>query len=268
MTVRLFVGVGGNDEDLEFQSVLHYSIEKYASEPVDLTWMRLSRDPQSFWYSDPQKNLGWSTKSWHTPFSALRWGIPAACGFEGRAIYIDIDMILRDDIAKLWNQPLANGAAMIAHQPNICVSMYDNARMKNALPPIDHIKRTGAYREIRRRFAADRRLVQQIKGGNWNCLDVKRIGSNQEYKSVEDPEIKLLHFTRVSTQPHLRYAIPRLKKEGRAHWYTFNREEPIREHPRKDALKLFDRLLEEADKAGYGIERYRNPTPFGDYGRR
>src|SRR5262245_61554152 len=91
--IRIFVGCSGNNEDLEFQSVLHYSLEKHASQPLDITWMRLSRDPDSFWFSNPQKKEGWRTEGWATPFSALRWGIPAVCNFEGRAIYMDLDKI-------------------------------------------------------------------------------------------------------------------------------------------------------------------------------
>ena len=43
---------------------------------------------------------------WATPFSVFRWAIPHVCNFEGKAIYMDVDMIARDDIAKLWNQQI------------------------------------------------------------------------------------------------------------------------------------------------------------------
>jgi hypothetical protein len=109
--------------------------------------------------------------------------------------------------------------------------------------------------------------VIQSYNGNWNCLDLKR-DRGGEYANVEDPEIKILHFTKVSTQPHLRHAIPRLRKEGRKHWYESNKQEPIHNHHRKDAYVFFDKLLAEAQANGYGIDRYRNPEGlFGDYGR-
>ena len=120
MSVRIFVGVSGNDEDLEFQAVLHYSLEKYASEPIDLTWMRFERDPSSFWYSDPNKKKGWRTDWWATPFSALRWGIPEACNFEGKAIYMDVDMIAMDDIAKLWNQEITIRGNAVEAGSDLC----------------------------------------------------------------------------------------------------------------------------------------------------
>jgi hypothetical protein len=261
MTIRLFVGVGGNDEDLEFQAVLHYSLEKYASEPIDLTWMRLSRDPTSFWFADPQKKKGWRTDKWATPFSALRWGIPAACNFEGKAVYMDVDMIPLADIAELWNQEITTGA-MLSKPEAICVTVYDNAKMKKFLPPIEEIKQPLRYREIRRHVLSNG-CVQRYKGGNWNCLDMRRDGGG-EYTDIRDPDIKVLHFTQIPTQPHLRHAIPRLAKEGRKHWYTAN---PPRPHHRKDALEFFDRTLAEAIAHGYNLDRYRNPEPFGEYGR-
>jgi hypothetical protein len=260
MTVRIFVGVSGNDEDLEFQVVLHYSLEKHASEPIDLTWMRLSRDPSSFWYSDPQKKRGWRTDRWATPFSALRWGIPAACNFQGKAIYMDVDMIAMADIAELWNQEITTGA-MLAKPEAICVTMYDCAKIQRYLPPIERIKEPRQYLEVRRSVLRNG-CVQRYKG-NWNCLDLRK-DNGGEYRDLHDPEIKVLHFTQIPTQPHLRHAMPRLAKEGRRHWYTAS---PPRDHHRKDALEFFDKMLDEAQAHGYTLDRYRNPAPFGDYGR-
>jgi hypothetical protein len=260
MTVRLFVGVGGNDEDLEFQAVLHYSLEKYASEPIDLTWMRLSRDPTSFWYSDPQRKKGWRTEKWATPFSALRWGIPAFCNFEGKAIYMDVDMIPKADIAELWNQPITEGA-MLSKKEAICVTVYDNAKMKAVLPPIEEIKQPLKYREIRHSVMKGN-IIQRYTN-NWNCLDMRK-DTGGEYQDVNDPDIKILHFTQIPTQPHLRHAMPRLKAEGGKHWYTANTP---RNHHRKDAIEFFDKTLKEAIAAGYILDRYRNKPQFGEYGR-
>lgn len=259
--IRIFVGVSGNDEDIEFQAVLHYSLLKHASQPLDLTWMRLSRDPSSFWYSDPQRKLGWRTDKWATPFSALRWGIPAACDFKGKAIYMDVDMIAMADIAELWNQDFTTGS-MISKPEAICVSMYDNAKMRTVLPPLDQIKQPSRYREVRRMVLSNG-CVQRYSGGNWNCLDMRK-DTGGEYKDLTDPDIKVLHFTQIPTQPHLRHAIPRLAKEGRRHWYTANKPQV---HHRKDAVEFFDSMLQEAVDHGYPPDLYRNPTPFGDYGR-
>jgi hypothetical protein len=261
--IRIFIGCSGNDEDLEFQAVVHYSLQRHTSEPLDITWMRLSRDPQSFWYSDPQANKGWCTKSWATPFSALRWGIPAACNFEGKAIYMDLDMIARADIAELWNEDIPNGYAMVSKPEAICVTLYDCAKMKQLLPAIEDIKRKpGFYREVRNRITNNHRTAIKRYKGNWNCLDMRR-DAGGEYTDINDPDIKVLHFTAIPTQPHLPRASARLAQEGRRHWYPH----PTKQHHRKDALKLFDQTFEEAMQNGFTLDKYRNPTPFGDYGR-
>jgi hypothetical protein len=260
--IRIFIGCSANDEDLEFQAVVDYSLQRHASEPLDITWMRLSRDPQSFWYSDPQAKKGWCTTGWATPFSALRWGIPAACNYEGKAIYMDLDMIAKKDIAELWNEDIPDGFAMVSKPEAICVTLYDNAKMKKVLPPINDIKRQPYFYRAIRNTVVQSRAIKRYKG-NWNCLDM-RSDRGGEYQDVNDPDIKILHFTAIPTQPHLPYAVQRLKQEGRQHWY---KKEAIRPHHRKDAVAYFDRELTGAIDAGYALDSYRNPTPFGDYGR-
>jgi hypothetical protein len=260
--IRIFIGCSANSEDLEFQAVVHYSLERHASQPLDITWMRLSRDPQSFWYSDPKANKGWCTKGWATPFSALRWGIPAACNFEGKAIYMDLDMIAKADIAELWDQEIPDGYAMVSKPEAICVTLYDCAKMRKVLPPIDQIKsKVGFYRDVRNAVIKGRNIKRYH--GNWNCLDMRRDGGG-EYADVNDPEIKILHFTHIPTQPHLPYAINRLEQEGGKHWY---RKQVIHAHHRKDAVAYFDRELNGALESGYTLDKYRNPQPFGEYGR-
>jgi len=50
--VRIFVGCDGDDCDLEQMMVLEHSLRRHASLPLSLTWMRLSRDPASPFFSD------------------------------------------------------------------------------------------------------------------------------------------------------------------------------------------------------------------------
>ena len=63
--VKLFIGCDPNDCDLEQLMVLHYSITKYSSLPVDITFMQLTRDRSSFWYSGLKPEEGWTRIS-HT----------------------------------------------------------------------------------------------------------------------------------------------------------------------------------------------------------
>src|SRR3546814_18103128 len=87
--IRVFVGCDPNDCDLEQMMVLEHSLRQHASLPVDINWMQLSSDPLSFWYYDSGIPDGWHTERWATPFSGLRWAVPAHSGYEGGAIYMD-----------------------------------------------------------------------------------------------------------------------------------------------------------------------------------
>lgn len=253
--IRVFVGCPANNEDLESQAVLEWSMRKHSKRDIDITWMMLSRDPASFWFSDPQTRKGWNTKTWATPFSALRWGIPAACNFEGKAIYVDSDMILRADIGELWDQPFSPGKSIAAKAPEIsCVMLMDCARLKPALGNIERIKsEQGFYRTIRKSLTG---MVQRFDG-DWNCRD------GEDYADINDPNIKLLHYTSIPTQPNHKHARARLAREGKPHWFAG----PDKPHWRPEINEIFDGLLEEAIANGYGPERYRAAQEFGEYGR-
>jgi len=262
--VKIFVGTPANNEDLEAQAVLDYSLRAHASRPLEVTFMMLSRDPATFWYSDPQRKLGWRTEGWATPFSALRWGIPAACDFQGRAIYMDSDMIAMADIAELWTQPMPEGKIVLAKREedgkNVasCVMLWDCAAARGKLPEINALKSVpGRYKDIRHSLG---NLAGEY-AGDWNCRDRQDL---PKYESILDPKIKILHYTEIPTQPSHKHARARLKREGKGHWAT----QPDRPHPRPEVNVLFDRLLAEAIAAGRGPETFRIAPEFGDYARK
>lgn len=254
--IKIFVGTSANDEDLEAQAVFEYSLRKHhPADDIDLTWMRLSKDPSSFWYSNSAKHEGWDTKTWATPFSALRWGIPAACGYQGKAIYTDPDMIVMDDIAKLWNEDFRGKAIVAKGETSVfCTMLMDCVALESILPSIDEIKFLGAYRAIRRTINEH---VAPFQSGDWNRRDV-HIPSFD----INDPTAKILHYTTIPTQPTHKHAKARLTAENRPHWFA-GKSQP---HPRKEFSDLFDIMLSEAVASGYALDRYR-VEPFGDYRR-
>ncbi len=256
--IRIFIGTPANNEDLESQAVLDWTLHKHTSEPLDITWMKLSRDPASFWYSNGRGG-GWNARSWATPFSAFRWAIPEFCEFKGRAIYLDVDMMVMDDIAKLWRAPMHPSAFAIAKGTRtFCCSLFDCAKARHYLPPVSRLRsEVGLYRNVRKGVSDN--TVQLFNGlGNWNCLD------GENYKDLHDPDIKNIHCTSIPTQPQLNYALPRLAAKGQKHWY--NLQAP-RAHWRADIPKLFDDLLSEANANGFAPDKYETVEVFGEYGR-
>jgi hypothetical protein len=247
--IRIFVGTPANNEDLESQAVLEWSIRKRASEPADIVWMKASNDPASTWH-------GWLMRNWATPFSGFRWSIPEHCGFQGRAIYLDIDMIVLADIAELWNHPIGQPAFCVAKNPRtFCCTLWDCERAKHFLPPVKQLKSEyGLYARLKNKFPLG--SVASFANGNWNVLD------GEGYKDLSDPDVKILHCTSIPTQPQLRYALPRLAASGGTHWA---RHQP-QPHPRRDVVALFDNMLEEAKANGFVPENYQ-AKPFGKYNR-
>lgn len=254
--IRVFVGCAPNHEDIESQAVLEWSIRKHASQPVEIEWMKLSRDPESFWYSDGQGG-GWNTVDWATPFSGFRWAIPARCEFQGRAIYCDSDVIFMADVAELFSQEMAPGTVALAKGGGswrYCVSLWDCHEAGFHMRPIEWLRaEASAHKTMIGYFASRPRLTQAFRG-DWNCLD------GEGHADLKDGHMKALHYTDMSSQPQLRHALPRLAREGRRHWFNGQ----TRPHARHDVEALFDEMLEEATANGYGPQRYAQDEPFGD----
>jgi len=85
--LKIFIGYD-HRQAITYQ-VLHYSILKYASVPVSITPLVLSTLP--------------ITRVGLTPFTYSRFLVPYLCDYQGSALFLDADMLLTDDIAKLFN---------------------------------------------------------------------------------------------------------------------------------------------------------------------
>lgn len=251
--IKIFVGCAPNHEDIESQAVLEWSIRKHVSELVEIEWMKLSRDPESFWYSDGKH--GWQTSKWATPFSGFRWGIPERCNYEGKAIYMDSDVIVLGDIAELWNQEIPKGKLALAKGGGswrYCVSLWNCVAFHRG--SFDELRSDPSSHGKMTMFLAAHPQLTQSFVGDWNCLD------GEGHSNLFDGKLKALHYTDMSSQPHLKYAIPRLAAQGRKHWF----DGKVRQHPRKDVQGLFDALLEEAIAVGFGLERYMQEPLYGE----
>lgn len=260
--IRIFVGTPANNDDLECQAVFDWSLRKHhPQDDVEITWMMLSPDPNSFWYSNMPKKEGWNTKGWATPFTPFRFGIPAFCNYEGKAIYCDCDQIFLADVLELWNQEIPDGKCLLmAKDGASCVMLMDCKKMKSILPPINDLKSVqGLFRGVRGKVVN----YAGVYSGDWNCRDGISSFTGKPYATIYDPDVKILHYTMIPTQPNHRHARMRLKAEGKPHWYPG----PDRQHPKQEVTDLFDMMLEECVAAGKGPETFRVSQEFGAYGR-
>jgi hypothetical protein len=90
--IRYFIGYDTR-EAVAF-SVLSHSIHEHATRPVTIAPVMLSQLGHVF---RRERNALQSTE-----FSFSRFLTPYLCGYEGWAIFSDCDMLMRDDVAKLW----------------------------------------------------------------------------------------------------------------------------------------------------------------------
>lgn len=90
--IRIFIGYDENE--IVAAHVLHQSIIRFSSMPVSVSFIN-------------RRNLtGIFTRSRgpldSTDFSISRFLVPYLCGYEGHAVFMDCDMVCRDDVSKLW----------------------------------------------------------------------------------------------------------------------------------------------------------------------
>lgn len=223
--IKMFIGTSSNGEDNPIEAVYEYTLRKNCSKEIDIVWMRQTNNEDSFWY-------GFNTVNWPTPFSGYRWAIAEYCGFKGRAIYTDCDMINFRDINELWEfdmkgKPLAarKGSRFGGHE--FCVTVIDCEKFKELDPvSVSRQRNLDTYHQrCIRSYSGNESIVEELDP-RWNCLD-------GEGREIED--IWQLHWTKMATQP------------WKPSWFTGENEE----HNREDLISLFYSLKYEANQAGY-----------------
>ena len=90
--IRLFIGF--DPRETVAYHVLSHSVHARASQPVTIAPLMLSQLGELM---TRERNPLQSTD-----FSFSRFLTPYLCGFDGWAIFMDCDMLVLDDIAKLW----------------------------------------------------------------------------------------------------------------------------------------------------------------------
>lgn len=252
-TIKVFVGCDPNNCDLEQMMVLDYSIRKHTKNPVEIVWMQLSHDPNSVWFSDKNTQQGWNTQKWATPFSGFRWAIPEYCNFEGRAIYMDADVVVLCDLDELWMHPIENNAIVAAKggkkSARLCTCVWDCKKAKDYIPSLNTLKTDENGHQKMMQLLKEKPQLVQSYTNSYNCVDGEGLDINQ---------IKILHYSDMGTQFSHKYSLARLHQEQQQHWF----DGKIMPHPREDLTELFDRYYAEALQAGYTPEQYR-VEPYG-----
>ena len=107
--IRVFIGYDGR-EAAAF-SVLAYSIQARASEPVSISPLMLSQLQRVL---TRERNPLQSTD-----FSFSRFLTPHLSGYEGWSVFMDCDMLMLDDIANLWRLRDERYAVMVVKHVHV-----------------------------------------------------------------------------------------------------------------------------------------------------
>ncbi len=139
-----------------------------------------------------------------TPFSFQRFLIPELCEFKGKAIYLDADMQVFQDIGELWNQDFAE-CDLQAVQDGIngrrgqfSVMLLDCQKLRWNVDQVVADLDAGKldYSALMYEMRVAQKIGRDISP-NWNSL---------EY--YEKGETCLLHYTDMNTQPWISTANP------------------------------------------------------------
>lgn len=186
--IRVFVGT---DKTQRLAArVLEYSIKTYASMSVDVQFMCDLPVPQP---KDPANRP-------RTGFSFSRFLIPSLCQYRGKAIYLDADMLLFDDIAKLWDYPLNDADVLCAEQPT------EKGRVRQTSVLLLNCSQLQWNIEEIVRGLDDNKYDYAALMQNFCIVPPERIRSHipYEWNSLEHYEANrthLIHYTDMPTQP-------------------------------------------------------------------
>lgn len=221
--VKVYVGTDPNMKKAEL--ALEYSIRKHTSSDVDIIWMDYSRGGVwDGWDIGRERGHPYAKKGWGTDFTCFRFAIPEVAGFQGRAIYLDVDMILLKDIRELFETKMDK--PVLSTPGGFDVILYDCTAFKDKLwwPTVERMK----VNKWRRQDYEAVLKNHDFCGGldeKWDCRDGKGYDENTT---------ALVHYTNMNTQP----------------WKPYPQIFKYPPHPRQDMVDLFWKYYEEAQKNG------------------
>lgn len=219
--IKVYVGTDPRMKKAEI--ALEYSIRSQTQSKVDIIWMDAARGGLwGGWNIGRDPGNPYPEEGWATDFSCFRFAIPEANGFKGRAIYLDVDMILIRDIKELFNFPM--GFPILITPKGFDVMLYDCSAFEDERdwwPSIEEMKKSGWNISNYAQLLLKHQMVGPLSP-IWNCCD--GVGYSQD--------IGLVHFTDMNTQP----------------WKPYPERFAYPPHPCPDMVALWEKFYEEGLK--------------------
>jgi len=205
--VRIFLGT--QPEQIRAERVFFFSIEK-------------ARDPDREYRIYRMSSLrGFDRRDWRTGFTNYRFAIPEFAGFQGRAIYNDVDQIYAVDPASLFDMDMDGHGYRSVSAMDTSVMLIDCQRMAHH------------WNWRRATDLPKKRLVGEAadEPGLWGPLESGWNARDMEYREGES---RLLHYTALHLQP----------------WHPTPEQYSYHHHPLGE---IWLRLEREADQQGYEV---------------
>ncbi|MEA2825955.1 MAG: hypothetical protein QOG43_394 [Actinomycetota bacterium] len=194
--LRIFIGT--DPSQVVAHQVLAHSIRKHATIPVEITPMIDLPVPVP---ADPAHRA-------RVAFTFTRFLIPELCRFEGRALYVDADMVVFGDVAELAAVPFDGAKVLCSYQRvlpelwknkggfdggrNVAVMLLDCSRLD-----WDAAKIVAGLDEGR--YTYEELVYDLCIAGQDGVADT--IPPEWNHLEHHDPSTRLLHYTVVRTQP-------------------------------------------------------------------
>ncbi len=187
-------------------AVLSYSIVSHTRQPVQITPLYQAVEAANIQIPTPQN----PQLKPRTPFTFQRFAIPALCQYQGKAIYLDSDMLVFRDISEIWQQPFAQVDGTTAdllsvpepvgsaRSPQYSVMLLNCQQLTwNVIELVRALEQgTWTYQQFVLEMSPAATKAATLPSG-WN--DLERYGN---YKTA------LLHYTDMPCQPWLSVANP------------------------------------------------------------
>jgi hypothetical protein len=198
--LRLFIGSG--EASVLERKTLIYSLRKHTRRPLEIFVFNGTHNAIEFDGQDPvPAPMSLKVKYRNiTEFSLYRFLIPQICRFEGKAIFLDSDMICLADIGELFDSQMDGNAVLAKANTgsrggwDLSVMLIDCSRCRFDLEKIiDETDRNAYSFSDFTSFGQKYLNIHPMRVGNldpkWNVFDRR------------DSQTKLIHFTNLLTQP-------------------------------------------------------------------
>lgn len=220
-TIRIFIG--SSARNVVEEKVFKYTLIEQTNHPLEINIIEGQTGAARF-HSGEVKPLPPGLRGQlkgATAFSLGRYAIPYWCGYEGKAIYCDSDIVARADIAELWNLDLQDAAmAAVPVKQAKSSSHYVNTVLKSKIVSDDKLYLTSVMLIDCAKFKDldTKKIIDGYNAGEYTYSEMMFVGGKFRNKfgfSVKDlsddwnhldicfENSKLVHFTDLTSQPWL-----------------------------------------------------------------